>query len=105
LTVDELAADSGAEARLLKTQLERLSHRDIRLLETVTPSDGSAARYRLPHERLIPALYRLTGKLLAEVDQARVKFQNAFQAWKTNDKRRQRRNQLSRYYRSRSQHQ
>jgi len=88
LTVDELAAESGAEARLLKTQLDRLSHRDTRLLETVTPADGSPTRYRLPHERLIPALYRLTGKLLAEVDQAKLKFQNAFQAWKTNDKRR-----------------
>ena len=43
-------------------------------------------RYRLPHERLIPALYRLTGKLLAEVDQAKLKFQNAFQAWQVNDK-------------------
>jgi hypothetical protein len=82
LTVDELAA----EARLLKTQLDRLAHRDTRLLETVTPTDGSAVRYRLPHERLIPALYRLTGKPLAEVDQAKLKFQNAFQAWKTNDK-------------------
>ncbi len=80
LTVDKLATESGAEARLLKTQLDRLSHRDTRLLETVAPSDGSAVRYRLPHERLIPALYRLTGKLLAEVDQAKLKFQNAFQA-------------------------
>jgi hypothetical protein len=88
LTVDELATESGAETRLLKTQLDRLSHRDTRLLETVTPPDGSPMRYRLPHERLIPALYRLTGKLLAEVDQAKLKFQNAFQAWKTNDKRR-----------------
>ncbi|MGE0886751.1 MAG: twin-arginine translocation signal domain-containing protein [Blastocatellales bacterium] len=86
-TVDELAAESGAEARALKTQLDRLSHRDTRLLETVAPADGSPLRYRLPHERLIPALYRLTGKLLAEVDQAKLKFQNAFQAWKTNDKR------------------
>ena len=86
-TVEELAAESGAEARLLKTQLDRLSHRDTRLLETVTPADDSPMRYRLPHERLVPALYRLTGKLLAEVDQAKLKFQNAFQAWKNNDKR------------------
>lgn len=87
LTIDELATESSAEARLLKTQLDRLSHRDTRLLETVTSADGSAVRYRLPHERLVPALYRLTGKLLAEVDQAKLKFQNAYQAWKTNDKR------------------
>ena len=88
LTIEYLANETGGEPRLLKTQINRLSDRDVRLLETVTPEDGAPARYRLPHERLIPALYRLTGKLLAEVDQARLKFQNAFQAWKINDKRR-----------------
>ena len=86
LTIDELAVEAGTNARALKLQLNRLADRDIRLLETETPPDGSALRYRLPHERLIPALYRLTGKLLAEVGQAKVKFQNAFQAWQTNDK-------------------
>jgi internalin A len=87
LTIDELATEAGTDARVLKSQLNRLADRDIRLLEADTPTDGSAMRYRLPHERLIPALYRLTGKLLAEVDQAKLKFQNAFQAWQTNDKR------------------
>ena len=87
LTIDELAVEAGTDARVLRLQLNRLADRDIRLLEADTPTDGSAVRYRLPHERLIPALYRLTGKLLAEVDQAKLKFQNAFQAWQTNDKR------------------
>ncbi len=87
LTVDELAAEAGTDERVLKLQLNRLADRDIRLLEADTPTDGSATRYRLPHERLIPALYRLTNKLLAEVDQAKLKFQNAFQTWQTNDKR------------------
>ena len=92
-TVDELAAESGAEARALKTQLDRLSHRDTRLLETVAPADGSPTRYRLPHERLIPSLhrafYQLSGKHVdEEFEQAKLKFQNAFQAWKNNDKRR-----------------
>jgi len=87
LTIDELAMEAATDARGLKLQLNRLADRDIRLLEAETPTDGSAVRYRLPHERLIPALYRLTGKLLAEVDQAKLKFQNAFQAWQTNDKR------------------
>jgi hypothetical protein len=87
LTIDELAVEAGTDARVLKLQLNRLADRDIRLLEADTPTDGSAVRYRLPHERLIPALYRLTGKLLAEVDQAKLKFQNAFQAWQNNNKR------------------
>ena len=56
----------------------------MRLLETVaTPTE---TRYRLPHERLIPALHRLTGKILAEVDQAKLKFEKAFLAWQSNDK-------------------
>jgi internalin A len=88
LTSETLAVEVGMDMRVLKSQLNRLADRDIRLLETETPADGSEMRYRLPHERLIPALYRLTGKLLAEVDQARLKFQNAFQAWRINDKRR-----------------
>lgn len=92
LTVDELATESGAESRLLKTQLDRLSYRDTRLLETVTLPDGSPMRFRLPHERLIPALrrafYQLSGRQIdEELEQAKLKFQNAFQAWKTNDKR------------------
>lgn len=87
LTIEELAVEAGMDARVLKLLLNRLADRDIRLLEADTPRDGSTTRYRLPHERLITALYRLTGKLLAEVDQAKLKFQNAFQAWQTNDKR------------------
>src|SRR5215213_11013192 len=87
LTIDELAVEAATDARALKLQLNRLADRDMRLLEADTPTDGSGMRYRLPHERLIPALYRLTGRLLAEVDQAKLRFQNAFQAWQTNDKR------------------
>ena len=86
LTNEELAVEAGGPAQALKSQLNRLADRDIRLLEADTPADGSEMRYRLPHERLIPALYRLTGKLLAAVDQAKLKFQNAFQAWQSNDK-------------------
>jgi hypothetical protein len=87
LTIDELAKEAGAEARLLKPLLDRLAQRDARLLEIVTTPGELSPRYRLPHERLIPALYRLTGKLLAEVDQARLKFENAFLAWHKNGER------------------
>ncbi|MGH9753568.1 MAG: hypothetical protein ACREA2_12360 [Blastocatellia bacterium] len=87
LTAGEIAAEAGAEVRLLKPHLDRLAQRDARLIEIVMPTGDSSARYRLPHERLIPALYRLTGKLLVEVDQAKLKFENAFLAWQKNDKR------------------
>jgi internalin A len=84
LGIDELAKEAGAEARLLKPMLDRLAQRDVRLLEIVTTPNEPAPRYRLPHERLIPALHRLTGRLLAEVDQARLKFEDAFLAWQKN---------------------
>ena len=86
-TAEEIAAEIGAEARRLKPQLDRLVQRDIRLLETVTTPADATVRYRLPHERLIPALYRLTGTLLAEVDQATLRLEKAFLAWQNNDKR------------------
>src|SRR5262249_18735713 len=41
------------------------------------------------HERLIPALHRLAGRLLVAVDQAKLQFERAFLAWKHNDKRAQ----------------
>ncbi|HYH86098.1 MAG TPA: AAA family ATPase, partial [Pyrinomonadaceae bacterium] len=85
-TCAELAQETKADASRLKTQLERLTQRDMRLLETVAPSDESDTRYRLPHERLIPALHRMAGQLLAEVDQAKLRFENAFTAWKNSDR-------------------
>ena len=89
LPLDQLAAEAEADPRRLQPQLERLAQRDIRLLEIVTPKNAgkdSVTHYRLPHERLIPALHRLTGKLLGEIEQARLRFENAFLAWQKNDK-------------------
>jgi predicted ABC-type exoprotein transport system permease subunit len=78
-------AAKAVDAGRLKTQLERLTQRDVRLLESVAPTDESETRYRLPHERLLPALHRVAGQLLAEVDQTRLKFENAFTAWKNSN--------------------
>lgn len=68
----------------LKIMLDYLCQRNTRLLEQIlSPADGEA-RYRLPHERLIPALNRLAGKLIGELEETRVKFSSAFAAWKNN---------------------
>lgn len=85
-TCTELALETNADASRLHMQLERLAQRDMRLLEIVVPFDGSDIRYRLPHERLIPALRRISGQLLADVDQAKLKFENAFTAWKNGER-------------------
>ena len=48
-------------------------------------AEGAGAeepRYRLPHERLIPVLRRLTGAVLAQLDQTRLLFQDRFAHWK-----------------------
>ncbi len=91
LSAEKLAAEVDAEARQLRPQLERLAQRDMRLLESFSapaePPATSEVRYRLPHERLIPALHRLTGRLLGEIEQARLRFEKAFLAWQNNEKR------------------
>ena len=55
-TGPELATDIQADASRLNMYLERLAQRDMRLLEIVHSFDNNDIRYRLPHERLIPAL-------------------------------------------------
>ncbi|HWM94702.1 MAG TPA: ATP-binding protein [Thermoanaerobaculia bacterium] len=42
---------------------------------------GEPARYRLVHERLIPAIRRLTGRLLVEAEQAGLHFERSYQIW------------------------
>lgn len=80
-TVGELAKEVGTDVRLLKGKLERLTERDRRLLEPVVSSKDET-RFRLQHERLIPALNRLAGKLLGELEETKQKFESAFLAWK-----------------------
>ncbi len=81
LTAAELAKAAAGGAGRLTVQLDYLVRRDVRLLEKRESEDGTEPRYRLPHDRLVPALRRLTGRMLAAVDQARLKLESAFQAW------------------------
>lgn len=80
-TCAELAAEVETNVRRLCVQLERLAQRDKRLLERFTPPDGEEIRYRLQHERLIPALNSLAGPLIDELETARDNLANAFAAW------------------------
>lgn len=84
LTIEELAKEGEAETHRLKWQFDRLEKRDTRLIETVSVLNGTLKKYRLSHERLVSAIYRLTGKLLSEVELANSIFENAFLAWKNN---------------------
>lgn len=83
-TCAQLAVETKADARRLKAQLDRLTKRDKRLLEQVSPPDSDDTRYRLPHERLIPALNRVAGHLPGELDEAKQQLVDAFSAWQKN---------------------
>ncbi len=83
-TADEIADEIKTDKRRLKIHLERLTQRDIRLLEQSFSNDDNETRYRLPHERLIPAVNRLAGRLIGELEETKQKFVVAFSAWRKN---------------------
>jgi hypothetical protein len=83
----ELASEAELPERLLRRHLDFLASPDVRPLEALTTREGAEPRYRLPHERLIPSLRRVTGRFLAEVDQAQIALDSAYHAWVTNKKK------------------
>jgi hypothetical protein len=76
-TAGEIAAMAEMPETSLTYSLERFTHPRIRLLDKPAPD-----RYRLPHERLVPVLRRLTGTVLASRDQARLTFEHEFARWR-----------------------
>jgi hypothetical protein len=100
VTAAEYQLAGGAEGLLLAYVQDRLQEvpESIRagllrgliftLVDPITnqrKAEGAGAeepRYRLPHERLIPVLRRLTGAVLAQLDQTRLLFQDRFAHWK-----------------------
>ena len=85
LGIDQLAAAIGRPPAMLRPYLQRLAAPNVRLLEALP-----TGAWRLPHERLIPALRRLSGQLLAEADQARRILDRGFAAWIASDRSRRR---------------
>ena len=76
LSPQHLAGKSGVPATAVQRYLNDLASPRVRLVEEL-PS----GTYRLPHERLIPALRQLAGVMLAEADQAGRAFNLAYQTW------------------------
>jgi hypothetical protein len=80
-TVDDLSAAAQFPLTRLSANLEYLASPHVRLLERMpSPSDGPQ-RYRLPHDRIVPSLRRLTGLVLAKTDQAQCRAAAALVAW------------------------
>jgi len=80
-TVDELSTGAQLPPNRLSSYLEYLASPQVRLLERVPTAVGGLQKYRLPHDRIVPSLRRLTGLILAEADQAQLIFENAFRSW------------------------
>ncbi len=77
--ISELAKGLTISPKRVTMALEYLASREVRLLERVETENET--RYRLPHERLIPALRRLSGSILVEEEQVRLQFNAAFRNW------------------------
>lgn len=60
--------------------LHRVVHSDMRLLEEIENSEPP--RFRLPHERYIPAIHRLTGRLLVAAEEAQIHLDEGYLSWK-----------------------
>ena len=80
-TVDELSAVAQLSPPRLSASLDYLATPQVRLLETIPAAANGPQKYRLPHDRIVPSLRRLTGLVLAETDQARLILENSFRSW------------------------
>ncbi|MCP4655312.1 MAG: hypothetical protein GY856_07830, partial [bacterium] len=69
--------------RHLDVALEALAQPGVRVLETV---EDTPRRYRLIHERFIPALRRLAGELLGAADRASRLLERRYQLWQREDR-------------------
>ena len=88
-TFDELSDAARTANARLGPMLSYLASPAVRILETWSPPEAPLPiRYRLPHERLIAPLRRLSGQLIADADRVVLGFQLAVQTWVGRGKRR-----------------
>jgi hypothetical protein len=85
---EQLAEVARTSIRQFRPVLDYLASPAVRILETWSPPEAPLEiRYRLPHERLISPLRRLSGRLVAEADRVLLDFQQALQTWIARGKR------------------
>jgi hypothetical protein len=75
-TPEQLAKKMGLPTAMLGAYLKDLASPQVRLLEALP-----TGAYRLPHERLIPALRQLSGLTLAAAEQTGRMFDQAYFDW------------------------
>ncbi len=85
---EQLAEAARSSIGQFRPVLAYLASPAVRILETWSPPESPLEiRYRLPHERLISPLRRLSGQLVAEADRVLLDFQQALQTWIARGKR------------------
>ena len=79
----ELARIVALPLKRMQQNLSYLASQNVRILEKLTPQaqPDSDARYRLAHERLIPALQSLAGELLAAAERAKRLLHERYHTW------------------------
>ena len=83
-TAFELSELSKLPEETIKNQLDYFSSGSVRILQ----SEENSGKYRLAHERIIPAIRRLTGKILAGAEQARLLLERRFRVWERDKQKR-----------------
>ncbi len=82
--ISDLAQTAEMDEKKLSAHLLFMASRKARLLEQLPPPPEKAKAYRLIHERLIPAIYKLTGSMLAEAEKAKLMLNKRYAAWVRN---------------------
>ena len=79
----ELAKTAQLPLNRMQYNLNYLASQKVRILEQLPAQSESESkgRYRLAHERLIPALESLAGELLAAAEQAKRLLNDRFRTW------------------------
>jgi Leucine-rich repeat (LRR) protein len=79
--VDELSTVAQMPEIRLSACLEYLASPHVRLIERTSTSADSSQKYRLPHDRIVASLLRLTDLILPGAFHARLVFERAYRAW------------------------
>ena len=90
-SAEQLSSVVSLPVDSLKSHLAYMASPRVRILQELiesNPDHTPDISYRLSHERIIPALRRLSGRILAEAEQARILLERRFKVWNADRQRR-----------------
>jgi hypothetical protein len=80
-SIDFLAEKCTLTKARLANVLDQLAASSVRILEKIEADSGGEPKFRLPHERLIPAIRTLSGSILAANDQVQLILDTGYRTW------------------------